>query len=42
MKEYITPRLECIEIRPEERMAAACDEPGSCLGIRPEPNFGWS
>lgn len=30
MKKYITPRIDFIEIKPEERLAA-CEDPGSCV-----------
>lgn len=43
MKKYVTPRIDYIEIRPEERLAAACDDPGSCVAEGwMAPQFGVS
>ena len=30
MKRYVKPLINCIEIRPEERLAAVCEKEGSC------------
>ncbi len=32
MKEYVKPELNCIEVRPEERLAAVCEKIGACTG----------
>jgi hypothetical protein len=37
MKRYVKPTIECVIIRPEERLAAACDNPGYCK--EPSPDF---
>ena len=33
---YVKPCIEFVEIRPEERLAAACDNPGSCETASPD------
>ncbi len=42
MKKYIKPELNCIEIRAEERLAAACVDPGSCVSNGAPSSFSMS